>query len=530
MIDATLIAQLEEVFTRLESRVHLVYRPSAHPKQAELVSMLQALDGTSERVVARQGGEPSDVPAFHVETETGPTGVSFTGIPGGHEFTSLILAILHADGKGKLPDEALIRRVRRLRGPISLRTFVSLSCENCPDVVQALNLIATLHPEVRHEMVDGEFAPQDIEALRIQGVPSVVDGTELVSSGKQTFVDLLSKLEARFGSHETEAAGPIDLGSYDVAIVGGGPAGASSAIYSARKGLRTVLITDRLGGQLQDTKGIENMISVPYTEGPRLTADLESHLARYDIQVLGHRRVAKVEPGQPITLALDSGETLSTRSLIVATGAKWRELGVEGEKEYLGRGVAFCPHCDGPYYKGKDIAVVGGGNSGVEAAIDLAGIVKSVTLFEFAPALKADAVLQDKLRSLPNVSVVTHAKTTRIVGDGAKVTALEYEDRGSGTLTQRELQGVFVQIGLVPNSAFIKGVVETNPYGEILVDEKGRTSQLGIYAAGDVTTTPYKQIVVALGEGAKAGLAAFEDQMLAPSPASSVRPVVAAVG
>ena len=518
MIDAPMKAQLQEVFGRLESPVHLVYRPSDHAKQQELVSMLDAVAETSPKVSAREQGDPSPVPRFHVENDLGPVGVAFTGIPGGHEFTSLILAILNTDGKGKLPDETLVRRIQRLEGPIRLRTFVSLSCENCPDVVQALGLMAILHPTFEHEMVDGEYAQDEVEKLRIQGVPSVIDGEDLVHSGKTSLGELLGKLEKRFGSAAEGELEPVDLGEVDIAVIGGGPAGASSAIYAARKGLRTVLVTDRLGGQLQDTKGIENMISVRYTEGPQLTADLQNHLSAYDIQVLEHRRVSSVVASEgegPIALTLDSGETLRAGRLIIATGAKWRELGIEGEKEYLGRGVAFCPHCDGPYYKGKDIAVVGGGNSGVEAAIDLSGIVKSVTVVEYMPELKADEVLQKKLRSLPNVQVVTNAKTTRVLGDGGKVHALEYEDRASGDVTQLELAGVFVQIGLVPNSAFLDGLVETNRFGEILVDAKGRTNVPRIYAAGDVTTTPYKQIVVALGEGAKAGLAAFEDQMVA---------------
>lgn len=514
MIDAKMANQLAEVFGRLETTVELVYRPSSHPKQAELVAMLEAVGKTSVHISVREDGESSDVPRFSIAHQGRATGVAFTGIPGGHEFTSLVLAILHADGKGKLPDAALVDRVRRLRGPVRLRTFVSLSCENCPDVVQALNLMATLHDDFEHEMVDGELALDEVEALKIQGVPSVIHDGKLVSSGKSNLADLLSKLEAEVGV-EGGATRAIDLGEYDVAIIGGGPAGAASAIYTARKGLKTVVISDRLGGQLQDTKGIENLISVTYTEGPKLTDDLNRHLDHYDIEVLEHRRVSRVEPTAPVALALDSGETLRTKSLIVATGANWRELGVEGEKEYLGRGVAFCPHCDGPYYKGKDIAVVGGGNSGVEAAIDLAGIVKSVTLLEFLPELKADAVLVEKLESLPNTRIVKNARTTRVIGDGDKVTALEYEDRATSELHQLELAGVFVQIGLVPNSEVVSDLVDTNPHGEILVDDKCRTSHAGIYAAGDVTNVPYKQIVVAIGEGAKAGLAAFEDGMVA---------------
>ncbi|MGB5350451.1 MAG: alkyl hydroperoxide reductase subunit F [Polyangiales bacterium] len=516
MIDTNLAAQLREVFAKLENPVNLLYRPSTHPKQGELVAMLEALAEASPHVIVREGGEASEVPQLWLEHGGQRTGARFTGIPGGHEFSSLILAILHADRKGKLPDAALIDRIRRLRGPVRLRTFISLSCENCPDVVQALNLMATLHEDFEHEMVDGEFAPADVAALKIQGVPAVIHDGKLVHSGKSNLGELLSKLEQELGVVEVAGrARTTDLGHYDVAVIGGGPAGAASAIYTARKGFKTVVISDRLGGQLQDTKGIENLISVPYTEGPKLTANLGEHLSQYDIEVVEHRRVARVEPGEPVRLSLDSGETLTTGSLIIATGANWRELGVEGEKEYLGRGVAFCPHCDGPYYKGKDIAVVGGGNSGVEAAIDLAGIAKSVTVLEFMPELKADAVLQAKLDSLPNTRVIKNARTLRVLGDGEKVVALEYEDRGSGRTQELKLAGVFVQIGLVPNSGFLSDIVKTNQYGEILVDDKCRTSQPGIYAAGDVTNVPYKQIVVAIGEGAKAGLAAFEDRMVA---------------
>lgn len=516
MLDSAIVQQLQSVFARLEAPLTLVRGRSDHAKQAELDEMLDQVASTSDKITIRDG-EPAEVPRFSIEHDGSPTGIAFVGIPGGHEFTSLILAILNSDGKGKLPDEALLDRVRRLKGPVQLRTFVSLSCENCPDVVQALNLMASVHPAFEHSMVDGEFAQDEVERLRIQGVPSVIGNDTLISSGKATFGDLLARLEKEYGSEEASAE-PRDLGLYDVAVIGGGPAGVATAIYTARKGLKTTLITDRLGGQLQDTKGIENMISVKYTEGPQLSAALNEHLSAYDIELLEHRRVERLTPGtekgDPAELALDSGETMTANAVVIATGAKWRELGVTGEREYLGRGVAYCPHCDGPYYKGKDIAVVGGGNSGVEAAIDLAGMVKSVTLIEFAPDLKADQVLVDKLHSLTNVTVHTNAKTTVVEGDGEAVTGLTYEDLDTGTSTTVPLEGVFVQIGLVPNSAFVADYVETNAWGEIEVDAKGRTNVPGIYAAGDVTTVPYKQIVIALGDGAKAGLAAFEDQML----------------
>ncbi|MEM6532351.1 MAG: alkyl hydroperoxide reductase subunit F [Myxococcota bacterium] len=516
MIDSAMLAQLKEVFVRLENSVELVYDRSSHAKQADLVEMLTQLAGTSDLLLAVESNATSNYPRFSVRHSGAANGIRFTGIPGGHEFTSLVLAVLNSDGKGKLPDEALLNRVRRIKGPVRLRTYVSLSCENCPDVVQALNLMAAVHPDFEHEMVDGEFVPSEIDELGIQGVPSVIHDGELVHSGKATFTDLLAKLETRFGTDDSVVIEAKDLGDYDVAIIGGGPAGASTAIYTARKGMKTIIITDRFGGQLQDTKGIENMVSVIYTEGPQLSSKLTEHMEAYDnIERLEQRRVVKVEPGAPLALSLDSGETLRAKRIVIATGAQWRELNVEGEREYLGRGVAFCPHCDGPFYKGKDIAVVGGGNSGVEAAIDLAGIVRSVTVFEFMPDLKADAVLVEKMQSLPNVRVVTNAKTTKIVGDGGKVIGLEYEERSSGESRKEDLAGVFVQIGLVPNSKFLGDLVKTNDYGEIIVDEKGRTSVPGIYACGDVTTTPYKQIIVALGEGARTGLAVFEDEMVA---------------
>lgn len=518
MLDAAIIEQLKTVFTKLDAPIALVAAPSAHNKAGELSEMLSAVATTSDFITTRTEGEPSPYPRFWVHHDGAPSGIAFSGIPGGHEFTSLILAVLNANGKGKLPDDGFIDRVRRLNGPIRLRTYVSLSCENCPDVVQALNLMATFHDDFEHEMVDGGYVPEEIEALAIQGVPSVIHDGKLLSSGKTTLAELLTKLEATFGSKESEE-GPRDLGDYDIAVVGGGPAGISTAIYTARKGLKTVLISDRIGGQLQDTKGIENMIGVRYTEGPELAASMANHMAQYDIDVLEHRRVASVVPGadasESIALTLDSGEALRTARLIIATGAKWRELGVEGERDYLGRGVAYCPHCDGPYYKGKDIAVIGGGNSGVEAALDLAGIVKSVTVIEYMPDLKADAVLVNKLEALPNAKVLRNHATMQVVGDGTKANGIVVQDRGTEATQTLPLEGVFVQIGLVPNSQFVKDVVETTQWGEIIVDDKCRTNVPNIYAAGDVTVVPYKQIVVALGEGSKAGLAAFEDGMMA---------------
>lgn len=513
-LDNQMLQQLEGVFNVLDAPVDIFYHQSKHPKQEELVDLLQSLGQTNSFIKVSPKKEMSETPYFYLATDSAPNGVHFRGIPGGHEFSSLVLAILNSNSKGKFPDEHIVQKIKNLKGPIDLKTYISLSCENCPDVVQTLNLMAILNPGISHTMVDGEMAQEEIEALKIQGVPSVVTNGKLLSVGKTNLPELLQKLEDEFGveSHELEEK---DLGDFDVLVIGGGPGGASSAIYAARKGLKTAIVAERFGGQVQDTKGIENLISLPYIEGPQLTAKLLSHIQEYPIQKLEHRRVEKIENEELKKVFLNSGEYLKTKSIIIATGAKWRELGIPGEKEYLGRGVAFCPHCDGPYYKGKDIAVIGGGNSGVEAAIDLAGIVKSVTVFEFAPVLKADQVLVDKLKSLSNVNIITNAQTTEILGEEGKVIGLEYINRESEEKVQHQIEGVFVQIGLVPNSSFVKDLVETNKFGEIIVDVKGKTSQKGIFAAGDVTNTPYKQIITSMGDGAKAALSAFEELMLA---------------
>ncbi|MGK5094043.1 alkyl hydroperoxide reductase subunit F [Deltaproteobacteria bacterium TL4] len=515
MLENDIIEQLKSVFEKLNGRVELVYAKSPHEKQEELIEMLEQVASTSEHIHAVSSSVESKTPFFEIVHEDKSSGVKFSGIPGGHEFTSLILSVLNVDKKGKLPDEGIIKRIQSLKGPINLKTFVSLSCENCPEVVQSLNIMAIFHQDFTHEMVDGAFFQDEIEALGIQGVPSVMDGELLLHSGKSDLPQLLSKLEMHFGRDESKKQEPVDLGQFDVVVLGGGPAGVSSAIYSARKGMKTVIVAERIGGQVKDTVGIENLISVPYIEGAELADKLSKHIAEYDIKVLEHRRVEHIRNDSVKHLELNSGEFLTAKSIIVATGAKWRELNIPGEKEYIGRGVAFCPHCDGPYYKGKDIAVVGGGNSGVEAAIDLAGIVKSLTLFEFLPELKADQVLINKLKSLENVSIIKNAQTTEVLGNGEKVVGLAYKNRETNEVVQKNLDGVFVQIGLLPNSTVVKAIVETNRSGEIVIDHKCRTSVKGIYAAGDVTTVPFKQIIISMGEGAKAALTAFEEQLLA---------------
>jgi alkyl hydroperoxide reductase subunit F len=528
MLDRDLKEQLTAHFAELGTDIELVVSRSEHPQYGELFELASDLAETSPHVSVRVSDEVAALPVLDVLRGGQPTGVRFCGAPLGHELSSLVLAILNGAGKGKLPDAALTQRIKRLPRGSKVRTYVSLTCENCPDVVQALNQIALAHGALEHTTIDGGLVQDELERLNVQGVPSVFVGDDLVHSGRATLADLLGKLEAALGQERAASEATVDLGKFEVAVVGGGPAGVSAAIYSVRKGLRTVLIAERLGGQLQETKGIENLISVVYTEGPQLSANMDTHLRAYPVEVLEHRRVSAMRrtPGSTATeLLLDGGERLVTDAVIVATGARWRELGVPGEKDYLGRGVAFCPHCDGPYYKGKKVAVVGGGNSGVEAAIDLAGICSEVVLFEYMDQLKADDVLVKKLATLPNARVITSAKTKQISGDGTKVVALEYEDRESGQAHREPLDGVFVQIGLSPNSAFVKDLVELNRFGEIVVDPKGRTSVPGIYAAGDVTPVPFKQIVVAVGDGAKTALTAFEDRMRSAPLVTAADPV-----
>lgn len=515
MLEQGLKDQLSQVFQKLEGRLELLLERGLHAKREELREMLAEVASTSGHIELREAGEGSGI-RFELHRNGQPTGIAFRGIPGGHEFSSLVLALLNADGQGRLPDTGIQARIRALKGPIRLRTYISLSCTNCPDVVQALNLMASLHPGFEHELVDGGLFEEEIQRLGIQGVPSVFAGEALLHVGKSSLGELLEKLEETFGHEEPEGQPGLER-EFDVVVLGGGPAGASAAIYSARKGLRTALVAQKVGGQVLDTLGIENLISVPRTEGPRLAADLARHLAVYPVEVLEHRKAERVVQnpanGEVKEVHLQGGEILRTPALIVATGAKWRELGVPGEKEYIGRGVAFCPHCDGPFYKDQRVAVIGGGNSGVEAAIDLAGICSHVTLVEFAAELKADRVLVENLKKLPNVEILTDARTQEVIGNGERVTALRVQDRATEVDRTVQLEGVFVQIGLAPNSAVVKDLVQTNRMREILIDERCRTNVPGIYAAGDVSSVPFKQIVIAMGEGAKAALTAFEDRI-----------------
>jgi len=513
MLDQEIKKQLMEYFSKIEGKIQFRIFTSNHIQQNELQELLQEVASCSPNLSVLEYELQSHVPKFEIQKDGNSTGVSFIGIPGGHEFSSLILAVLNVSGLGQVPDPGLQARMSRLSGHSEVRTFVSLSCENCPDIVQALNQIAIFGKRINHTMVEGSVVQEELAKLNVQGVPAVFVGDKLIHSGRGSLIELLTKLEKELGTSVDGNALEENLGTFDVAVLGGGPAGVSAAIYSARKGLRTALVAEKIGGQVNETKGIENLISVLYTEGPQLSAGLASHVRSYPVAIFEHRKFKELKDGVLKTIALESGEQLHASQVIVATGAKWRTLNVPGESEYLGRGVAYCPHCDGPFFKDKKVAVVGGGNSGVEAAIDLAGICREVILIEFADTLKADQVLVDKLKSMRNVTILLHSRTDKVLGDGTKLTSIEVEDRTLGTLTRIELDGVFVQIGLLPNSDCVKGLVELSKFGEIQVDGKGRTSAHGIYAAGDVTTTPYKQIIIAMGEGAKVALSAFEDRM-----------------
>ena len=512
MLDASLKEQLTAIFAGLKADYlfDIAVSPT-HASRDELIGLLEDTAVCSPKIGCRVAD--GDALEFSLLRDGKPTGIRFRGVPNGHEFTSLLLAVLNADGQGKnFPDEATRDRVRALRGPIRLSTYVSLTCTNCPDVVQALNAMVTLNGGITHEMVDGAINQAEVEALGIQGVPSVFADGELLHVGRGDFGELLAKLEQKYGS-DARATDTTEK-TFDVIVLGGGPAGVSAAIYSARKGLSVALLAERIGGQVKETLGIENLISVPETTGPELADALRTHLNSYPVGVFEHRRAESVVlDGATKIVTTAQGERLSAPALIVATGASWRRLNVPGEDDHIGRGVAFCPHCDGPFYKGKQVAVIGGGNSGVEAAIDLAGICSGVTLVEFLDELKADRVLCDKAAGLPNVEILTGTQTTEIVGNEGKVCGLVLKNRNTGHESTMALDGVFVQIGLSANSAVVRELVRTNRAGEIEIDEHCRTSVPGIYAAGDVTTVPYKQIVIAMGEGAKAALSAFEDRM-----------------
>lgn len=513
MFDKDTLAQLAQYFAPLKKQYTLrLSTQSSHPHYSEAQEMLSEIASTSEQITSAFVETPE---GFVIELliDGNPVGVSFRGIPGGHEFTSLLLAILNSDGIGKnIPDAGVQARIKALATPAEVRTYVSLSCTNCPDVVQTLNLIALLNSNISHAMVDGSYFPEEVESLGIASVPTVMLGDKVIHVGRGDLATLLNKLEAELGS--APATTSLEPQHFDVIVAGGGPAGVSAAVYSARKGLKVAIVAERIGGQVNETVGIENLISKTYTTGAKLANDLRIHAEANEIALFEARTLKSVSYDNGIsTLIATSGETFVAPALIVATGASWRKLGVPGEKEYTGNGVAYCAHCDGPFFKGKRVAVVGGGNSGLEAAIDLSGICEHVTVIEFLDTLKADEVLQNKAKATSNIDIILNTATKEIKGDGGKVTAITLTDRATNAEREIALDGVFVQIGLAANSTLVKEIIETNPRGEIIIDANCRTSASGIYAAGDCTTVPYKQIIIAMGEGAKASLSAFEDRL-----------------
>ena len=518
MLDAAIKDQLAGYMQRLQRPIELVASLDDSSAGAELRELLQEVSALSDKISLRDDGSAARRPSFAVTQPGQAPRVQFAGIPMGHEFTSLVLALLQVGGYPPKVSDEVIEQVKALPGGLRFETYISLSCHNCPDVVQALNLMAVLNPGIEHVMIDGALFQQEVDERRVMAVPTVyLNGVEF-GSGRMGVEEILAKVDS--GAAARDAAKLDARAPYDMLVVGGGPAGASAAIYAARKGIRTGLLAERFGGQVMDTLGIENFISVKSTEGPKLVQGLEEHVKDYAVDVMPLQRATALVPGDLIEVKLANGATLRSKTVVLSTGARWREMNVPGEQQYRGKGVAYCPHCDGPLFKGKRVAVIGGGNSGVEAAIDLAGVVAHVTLLEFDAQLRADAVLQRKLASLPNVSVITQALTTEVTGDGSKVNGLVYTDRATGESRRVELEGIFVQIGLLPNTDWLKGTVALSPRGEIEIDARGQTSVPGVFAAGDCTTVPFKQIIIAMGAGSTAALGAF-DHLIRSTPAAA---------
>ena len=518
MLDTNIRNQLQAYLGKLQRPIALIATLDESAAAVELRDLLREVATLSDLISLHEDGSATRRPSFAV-TVPGEAGrIEFAGIPMGHEFTSFVLALLQVGGHPPKVSAAVIEQIRQLPAGLQFETFISLSCHNCPDVVQALNLMALLNPGIRHVMIDGALFQAEVEQRRVMAVPSVYLNGEPFGSGRMELEHILAQVDTGAAAREAEQISA--RAPYEVLIVGGGPAGASAAIYAARKGIRTGLVAERFGGQLMDTLGVENFISIKATDGPKLVQGLEEHVRDYDVDVMRLQRAARLIPGELIEVQLENGASVKSRSVILATGARWREMNVPGEQQYRNKGVAYCPHCDGPLFKGKRVAVIGGGNSGVEAAIDLAGLVAHVTLLEFDVQMRADAVLQRKLHSLPNVTVITQALTTEVTGDGSKVDGLLYTDRASGEARRIDLEGIFVQIGLLPNTDWLKGTLALSARGEIEIDARGQTSIPGVFAAGDCTTVPFKQIIIAMGAGSTAALGAF-DHLIRSTPAAA---------
>jgi len=512
MLESELKTQLKTYLERLVQPIELVASLDQGESSRELGELLDEIASLSDMITVNREGDDDRRPSFAIRRVGSDVSVTFAGIPLGHEFTSLVLALLQVSGYPPKVERDVIEQIRALDGDYTFETYFSLSCQNCPDVVQALNLMSVVNPRIRHVAIDGALFQQEVEGRKVMAVPSVYLNGEPFAQGRMDVEQILAKLDTNAVARAAEKI--KGKAPFDVLVVGGGPAGSAAAIYAARKGIHTGVASERFGGQVLDTMGIENFISMKHTEGPQLAVALEQHVREYEVDVMNLQRAEKLvparEPGGLIEVQLESGASLHAKTVVLSTGARWRTMNVPGEAEYRNKGVAYCPHCDGPLFKGKRVAVIGGGNSGVEAAIDLAGIVSRVTLIEFDTKLRADEVLQRKLRSLANVTVITNAQTTEVLGDGEKVVGITVKDRATNALQTVELEGVFVQIGLLPNTEWLKGTLELSPRGEIVIDDRGATSVPGVFAAGDATTVPYKQIIIAMGAGSTAALSAFD--------------------
>jgi alkyl hydroperoxide reductase subunit F len=518
MLESNIKAQLGAYLEKLQRPIELVASLDDSNSAQEMRGLLEDIASLSAKVAVRFDGNDARKPSFSVAATGDAPRIRFAGLPMGHEFTSMVLALLQTGGHPPKVDAALIEQIKAIPGQFKFETYVSLECHNCPDVIQALNLMAVLNPGFENVMIDGALYQKEVEERQIMAVPMVFLNGEHFGQGRMSIEEIVAKLDTGAAARDAEKLNAKE--AYDVLVVGGGPAGSAAAIYAARKGIRTGVVAERFGGQVMDTLGIENFISVQHTEGPKLVAALEQHVKEYGVDIMNLQRAEELIPGDGMhQLRLASGATLKAKNIILATGARWREMNVPGEQQYKAKGVCFCPHCDGPLFKGKRVGVIGGGNSGVEAAIDLAGIVAHVTLIEFDTKLRADAVLQEKLKSLPNVTIIMNALTTEVTGDGEKMNGLFYKDRATEKLHHVEMEGVFVQIGLLPNTTWLKGAVNLSKHGEIEIDARCNTSVPGVFAAGDATTVPYKQIIIAMGEGAKASLSAFDHLIRTSAPA-----------
>lgn len=503
VLDTEIKSQLNQYMQLLENDIVIKVNAGDDKVSSDMIALLDELSAMSERITIEKAALPR-TPSFSVNRVGEDTGVTFAGVPLGHEFTSLVLALLQVSGRAPKVDQSVIDQIKQIKGEFHFESYISLTCHNCPDVVQALNMMSVLNPNITHTMIDGAAFKDEVEDKQVMAVPSVFLNGQSFGSGRMSTEEIIAKMGVGVDAEELASKDP-----FDVLVVGGGPAGSSAAIYAARKGIRTGIVAERFGGQVMDTLSIENFISVPHTEGPKLAASLEEHVKNYSVDIMNLQKAKHLEKKDLFEVTLENDAVLKAKTVILSTGARWRNVGVPGEEEFKNKGVAYCPHCDGPLFEGKDVAVIGGGNSGIEAAIDLAGIVNHVTVLEFAPELKADSVLQDRVNSLPNVTVITNAQTTEITGD-TSVNGISYKDRATEEIHHVALQGVFVQIGLVPNTEWLDESVERNRMGEIVVDKQGATSVKGLFAAGDCTDSAYNQIIISMGSGATASLGAFD--------------------